>query len=214
MTRFGLVLLLLTGCPETTLKPFKPPIPVDPPDLESDIFGEPPSDWENCYNGFLGLYSNLPNDHVDIEPVELEPVSIETLDWWSPEYRAFQRYDGSLDFGPNWWPVDSGLVDDPSYFGVRWVGWMRVTKKADHDFVIGASTDAWMLLNDELLVAIEGNDSFETHTYTHEIKPGKYKVDIRYAHRFGAENGFRFRAHSEHLVLCYPDYSTQSSSGP
>ena len=61
------LVLLLGGCSETTLKPFKPPKPVDVPDYEADIFGDPPDDWENCYRGFQGLYSNLADDHPDVE---------------------------------------------------------------------------------------------------------------------------------------------------
>jgi len=213
--RVILSVVLLVGCQEYILKEAPPPPPIDPPDLETDIFGDPPGDWDNCYNGFLGLYSNLENDHADVEPEEGHEVApYGELDWWDTDRRAFQRYDGSLNFGPNWWPVDGGFVDDPAYFAVRWVGWMRVKKKVDHDFIMGASTDAVFLLNDEPLIEIKNASDFDTAIYTYEINTGVYPVDIRYAHRFGNSNGFRFRALSEHLTLCYPDYSTQSSSEP
>ena len=202
------LLFLMSGCSETTLVPFKPPLPDTEPEYDADLFGEPPDDWENCYRGFLGFYSNLPDDHADVLPVEdYERPEFETLDWWNAERNAFQRYDGSLDFGPNWWPVDTGLVADPAYFAVRWIGWMRITKKITHEFIVAGSTDVWVLSEGQPLVSIEGSEAFETETYEHEIPPGKYRVDIRYAHRFGEDNGFRFRAHSEHLYFCYPNYS-------
>ena len=212
MGRLIFALSLLVGCSENILTRPTIPQPVEPPGSQQDIFGVPPGDWNNCYNGLLGSYFNLQADHPDIEPEEKgELGELQTLDLWADNYQVQERYDhiGDLDIGPNWWPVDEGLPEDPAYFSVRWVGWMRIKRPADYSFVLGASTNAWLLLNDEPVVLIEDSQSVESHIYSHPLEIGNYTVDLRWAHRYGDQSGFRFHAHSgdpDDLTLCAAEY--------
>jgi len=40
-----------------------------------------------------------------------------------------------------------------------------------------------------------------------------YKLDIRFAQRVARESAFRFRAVSEDIAICYPDFSSGDSGG-
>lgn len=205
------------GCNETGLTLGPLPDPAEPPERELDLWGTPPTDWNNCYTGLRGIYYNLTPDHPDVERLltapdepEGQPVMLDELDWWEGE-SAFQRYDASLDFGPNWWPVDGGFQGDPQYFAGRWVGWLRVTRRnEDHDFVVGGASDVFVKLDDEVIIQRNDLTEFETEVERIDLATGVYRLDVRYAHRLGETNGFRFRVASDELLICYPEYGDEA----
>ena len=204
------LLLGMSACNETGLTVKPPPDPADPPDRELDLWGKTPTDWQGCYGGLRGMYWNLTPDHPDVEVVLSDdtdaPVPVpDNMDWWEGK-PTFQRYDASTDFGPNWWPVDGGFADDPQYFAGRWIGWLRVTRRGDHPFVVGGSSDVWVKLDDEIVVDVHDADTFETEVYDINLQTGVYKLDVYYAHRLGETNGFRFRVASDEIIQCYPVY--------
>jgi hypothetical protein len=209
-----LPVLVYVGCGiDTGLTRGKLPDPAPPPGRVFDLWGKPPTDWQNCYHGLHGMYYNLTPDHPDVEvdpasPDDTDAPQMTDLDWWDGE-PSFQRYDGNLDFGANWWPVDTGFAGDPQYFAARWVGWVRVTQRnGEHNVVMGATNDAWLALNDEIRVEILDNDDFETSVAPVGLSSGVYRLDLRYAHRRGLTNGFRFRIASDDVIVCYPEYVT------
>ena len=215
----GALLALLpsgTACNETGLTRGRLPDPAEPPERELDLWGTPPSNWNDCYTGLRGIYYNLTPSHPDVEALLADRddlgedgLTLDDLDWWDGE-ASFQRYDATQDFGPNWWPVDGGFEGDPQYFAVRWVGWFRVTERnRDHDFVVGGASDLWVKLGDEVLIERTDLDAFETEVETHRLDPGVYRLDVRYAHRIGATNGFRFRVASDSVRICYPEYGDE-----
>lgn len=204
MRRLGLLVSVLVACNEYSVVPPSPPPPAAPPGSQEDVFGSPPADWEDCYRGMEGLYFNLLPDHPDVESEEI-PV-LEDVDWWSDEYLAYRRYDASTDFGANWWPVEEGMPDDPRYFAVRWVGWLRVFRSGSQLAVLGASTDAWVLVDDAVVAQRVASEAFETDTFTLDMNTGVYRVDLRFAHRAGLESGFRFRFATEDVAVCAPTY--------
>lgn len=208
------LLLGVWACGDIGLNLPPPPPPAEPPVRELDLWGTPPTDWRDCYPGLRGIYYNLAEDHPDVErlvgddPVDTDspPLTMLDRDWWSGDL-AFQRYDRSQDFGPNWWPVDGGFSGDPKYFAARWVGWLRVTRRdALHEFVVGGASDVAVILDGELLIERTDLTEFETTVEQHDLTPGVRRLDIRYAHRLGSTNGFRFRTVSEELLICYPEF--------
>mgnify|MGYP002819179770 FL=1 len=209
-------LLALGACNETGLSRGELPDPADPPERELDLWGTPPSDWQNCYGGLRGIYYNLTPGHPDVETYLDDPMdpegsvpALDELDWWDGA-ASFQRYDATTDFGPNWWPVDGGFQGDPQYFAARWVGWLRVTQRnRDHDFVVGAASDMWVKLDDDVLIQMNDNDEFESEVQTHRLETGVYRLDVRYAHRLGETNGFRFRVASDEIIICYPEFGDE-----
>ena len=204
-----LLLTLLVGCSEYRAIKQKPTEAVDPPGENFDPFGDAP-DWEGCPAGFFGRYYNIPRSHSDIEPL-YEPYPQDDpaeLDWWDDEYLAFERFDPSLDFGQNWWPIDEGFDGDPSYFAVRWTAWIRVFESTDIEFVIGAADDFWLYIDDEPVFIQAGIHEFDSTTIPVPLGDGQFKLEALYAHRSG-ENGLRFRLLSEEAVICYPDFETE-----
>lgn len=210
------LVMVLAGCNETGLTRGQLPDPAEPPERELDLWGTPPSDWNNCFTGLRGIYYNLTPDHPHVEArladqdLPEDVPLLDTLDWWDGDV-AFQRYDATQDFGPNWWPVDGGFAGDPQYFAARWVGWLRITRRdQQHDFVVGGSSDLFVKLDDDMLIEMTDVEDFETEVQTHGLATGVYRLDVRYAHRLGETNGFRFRVASEEALICYPEYGDEA----
>ena len=201
-----IILSLLLGCSEYVAIKRKETEPVEPPGEDFDPFGDAP-EWEGCPHGYFGRYYNLPFQHEDVEP-EFEPYPQEDpnlLDWWNEDYLSFERFDPSLDYGQNWWPLDDGFEGDPAYFAVKWTAWIRVFESADIEFVIGAADDFWLYIDDQLVYFQAGIHDFDSATVPIPLEDGQYKMEMLYAHRSG-ENGMRFRLLSDEAVICYPDF--------
>lgn len=201
-----IVLLTLLGCIETGLGRVPVPPVATPPPPPTDGLGDPP-DWNDCFQGFVGEYTNHTAEHPDFEP----PVGEELLvdedpfvhDWWDePDFQAFSP---NLDFGANWWPVDEGLEGDPAHFAVRWTSWLRAWDDTTMEFTLGSADDVWILLGDEVIFSSVGIKTFEPETYSLPLDAGQYPFEVRYAHR-ADESGFRFRVVGGDVSLCYAQY--------
>lgn len=207
-----LALVGLCACQDYTIARLPPPPVAEPPPELVDLWGSPPTDWDDCHRGLRGHYYNLEADHPDVEVVltgdadDDGPPNLDELDWWDEDGFVFSRFDASLEHGDGWWPVDEDAPDDPAYFAVRWVGWLRVTRRTDVPVVLGATSDAWVLAKDELLADVRDADALDVHTHTPRLQPGVYPLDVRYAHRLGDAAGLRMRIASEHAVVCAPEY--------
>ncbi len=187
--------------------------PAEPPGDLENVFGNPP-DWNDCYEGFRGMYFNLENGHPDMEPTITDPPldCCSSLDWWEPNRLAVDQFDASIDFGTNWWPVDDGLEDDPSYFATRWVAWIRVWSDGPVTFSLGANTDAWVLYDDDnMLAQMSSQEVYDPREFTADLEATQAHLDIRYGHRLGVENGFRFRVLQGDVTICYPDYTEEEA---
>lgn len=203
------MILLLLACNEFTVQPGAPVPPAEPPGLDPDAdVGDPP-DWADCAEGWYGQYYNLPADHPDVAPADDAPVpdDPEALDWWDPERVAFRRFDGTLDVGANWYPVDEGLAGDPDHFAVRWTAWMRAWSGTTLAFVLGSADDAWVMVDGQVVAALPGVHPFEPQSFTAALPAGQYPVDIRFAQRAGEASGFRFRVTGGDVSICYPDFA-------
>jgi len=203
--------LMAAACSEFTVtEQDDPPLAEPPGEVEDDDFGTAP-DWNDCPHGFVGSYYNLPNDHPDLEPDPDADVLIDDpdlLDWWDDGWLAFQRFDASLDQGSGWWPVDEGLADDPAYFSARWTAWMRVNEALPIELVLGASTDAFVFVNGEVVASRVAAESAEVRIETIDLPTGQFPLEVRFAHR-GGDSGLRMRFASEHVAVCYPEFGDE-----
>lgn len=211
-------LLLLVACSEFVLREAPVVPPADPPADDPDAaFGDPP-DWSTCSSGWYGQYYNLPGDHPDVEPPldadtsgEADVPAMDELDWWADDRLAFRRYDPSLDFGANWWPVEQGIEGDPAYFSTRWTAWMRVTSGSTIEVVLGAQSVAWLEFDGEPVLEVTsadaGQDSLDAQVYEVPVRSGQFPVELRFGQLEAGASGFRFRIVSGDAVLCYPDFS-------
>ena len=115
------MILYLIACSEYVIDADRSIEPVDTNTQPDENPAGSVPNWADCPTGYSGMYYNLPENHVDVEVDEAVPITnYEVLDWWSPEYLSFVRFDSSLDYGENWWPIDDGFSGDPSYFSVAW----------------------------------------------------------------------------------------------
>lgn len=212
-----IALLLLTACNEFVLRKPPPVAPADPPAEDPDAaFGQPP-DWATCSSGWYGQYYNLPGDHPDLEPewasdsgIDPDLPDMDDLDWWAEDRVAFRRFDPSLDFGSNWWPVEQGIKGDPAYFSTRWTAWMRVTGGSTIDVVLGAQSAAWLAFDGApVLDVAEYQGAPVAQVYTVPVRSGQFPVELRFGQLEAGESGFRFRIASGSAVVCYPEFSTE-----
>jgi len=202
-----ILLPLFLGCQEYALREPDPVPPAQPPAPTDGGYGDPPN-WQDCLTGYLGTYTNLPIEHADIEPPPDETATDDptTLDWW--DEKAFQRFDPTLDFGSNWWPVDEGLAADPAYFSVNWIAWLRAWDRTDIEISLGSGGDSWVLLDGEVVAARPGVQPFDPEVVVIPIESGQYPLEVLYAHR-GGESGFRLRVLSGDVTICYPEFTEE-----
>ena len=73
---------------------------------------------------------------------------------------------------------------------------------------LGAASDAWILVNEELL-ASQSAPEFLSENVDLDLKSGQYPLDLRMGQRAGDDAGFRFRVLSGDVQICYPDYSAE-----
>lgn len=203
-----MILLLVWGCSEQTLRTGGPTPIAEPPGETADDIGDPP-DWADCTSGYQADYFNLTSAHPDFEPPEDARAAdtFDGLDWWDSQYGAFTSFEPSLDLGGNWWPVDEGYAEDPAYFSAYITAWVRVWQDSTVQFVAGAADDMWVSINNETVIALPGVKDFESAVYEVDLSSGQYPLEIRFAHRSG-DSAIRFRAvDTEQITICYPDFS-------
>jgi len=199
-------LALCTACSDFGIRDPAPVPPAPPPGKDEDNLGGPP-DWQNCFEGFHGEYSNLSVDHPDVRMRSRMDASTnpDELDWWSEP--TFQRFDPTLDMGGNWWPVDEGLEADPNHFAVRWRAWLRAWSNTTMTVTLGSSDDAWVYIDNRPVIEQPGLQDFDPQQHTIDLDGGQYPIEILFAHRDAADvSGFRFRVLSGDVSLCYPDF--------
>lgn len=206
-----MILAWWLACSEYQVRQEDPPPVADPPPDVLDAQGNPPSDWNNCNSGWFAQYFNLSVEHPDVGSTA--PAPIGDNGWWSADDLAFQRYDPSLDLGPNWWPVDDGLADDPRYFAVHWTAWVKAQRNTTMTVLLGAQDEARLVIDagepDEVPLTVFEPFKFEVETYDIPLASGNHPLDLRFAQRVGAEDGFRFRIAGGDVKLCYPEFPDQ-----
>lgn len=207
----GLFLMIGAGCSEYRIHDPPTVEPAEPPGRDDDVFGDPP-DWSDCREAYLGQYFNLQSGDpgvLDEEDTGALPLLDADADLWAADRLSFQRYDPTVDFGSNWWPVDEGIAGDPLAFSARWTAWIRVLSRGDLSISLGAANDGQVILNEKLVAEVSGSEAFSPQTTTFEQQPGQFTLDLRFAQRGGHESGFRFRLLSGDAVICYPDFSDE-----
>lgn len=194
-----------------------PPPPAEPPGTVIDAQGEPPNDWVNCGSGHFALYFNLAENEPFVGDVEgdtgstlpgVDPIDPAAVPFWFDDHLAFSKYDVSLEFGPNWWPVDEGLANDPRYFATQWTSWLRVFNDNQNvQIVLAAETDVFITIGENTQI-VRSDVRYAPEIIDLPLDTGVYPVTIRYAQRKGQDGGFRFRVvnPAEQARICWPDF--------
>ena len=205
--RFVAAAVVCVGCtPEFSVQSGPKVPPAEPPGDEVDDLGDPPT-WQDCLTGWRGVYTNLTVDdpYVDPRPRDPEaPTDPGELPWW--DQADFEKFDPSLDFGSNWWPVDDGLAEDPKYFAAYWHAWLRAWSDTNLTLSIGSSDDIWVSLGDEIIASEPGIHDLVRQPYTVSLDAGVYPIEVRYAHRGSETSGLSLRVLEGDVSVCYPEF--------
>ena len=98
-----------------------------------------------------------------------------------------------------------GFEDDPAYYAVKSTAWLRVFDGGTMQFVVGNSDDAWLLLNDEVVIDGSGVQDFHAEVVELELTSGQYALELLYAHRSG-DSGLSFRAVGDDMKICFGEF--------
>ena len=210
----GVVMVaLVSGCIEYEPDSDPPPPPAQPPGPTDNGQGDPP-DWNSCYEGWRGVYSNLKVTHPFVNPRPRDPLAPTDpmqLDFWDDPTR--EDYEPTLDFGQGYWPVDEGLEGDPAYYAVYWHAWVRTWSDTTLRFQLGSSDDSWVYVNGDPIAEKPGIQDFVRDEFEVYLDAGQYPIEVWYSHRASELAGFSFRVLSGDVAICYPDFET-SGAGP
>ena len=162
-----------------------------------------PVDLESCEDGYWADYFNLPADHPDVEIdwVEIDDDVPSNHDLWDPQYFAFRQNDPGLDFGDQWWPVDTGLPGDPQYFAVHWVATLDVAVDVVVPFELGSDDDGWAFIDGEQVANLAGIHGVEETEFLAPLLAGRHALDLYMAERHTFNSGFWFRWLSDEVSI-------------
>ena len=180
-----LAAVLQAGCSDGALRMVVDPgAPPTPTGSTPDPHGEPP-DWSDCAPAFHGTYLNTAVDGD--EPIEL---------------LSFERWDPSLDFGGDWWPVDDGLPGDPAGFAVTWRAWLRAWSHTEWQLAVSALDVAEVFIDGEL-VLVEDTGELVPSLASVPLDAGQHTLEVRFEHASeGLDGGFSLRPLGGDVSVC------------
>ncbi len=185
------------GVPSATVS--EPPEEDTPPlHARADDSADEP-DLADCDAGYYADYFNLPADHPEVELDEGDRTGDVPAnhDWWDPAYFAFRQVDPGLEFGEEWWPVNTGLPGDPQYFAVHWVATLDVVEDVVVAFELGSDDDGWAYIDGTIAGALPGVHAVEATTFVTALTAGRHQLDLYMAERHTSGSGFWFRWNSD-----------------
>jgi fibro-slime domain-containing protein len=176
----------------------------------------------NADAGLLGTYYNHSSEHPDMERWVTGPdpgyvestlsgamptlttyggTRVSQWDWWNPAYQVFQRVDSDTDlqnnFASSWFPVDTGLPNDPYDFAVHWEGIFYVDEDKDYTYSMGSDDDSWLFIDNELVLDLGGVHALTYANYTVTLNQGYHDIDIFFAERHVVQSGFQLNFFSD-----------------
>jgi fibro-slime domain-containing protein len=180
---FALTLVAFAALPQPTAAAIESCENLTAPDRAPSFYGQyynfsEDKPWSVAYRG-----RTIPN-----------PVIGGANPFYDQRYLSFSRTDYNLDFGARFFPVDEGLAGDPNHFAVHWRAVLHVPADAAYTLTIRADDDAWLLVDDQLLVDLNGVHAPQTRRVNPQLRNGNHRLDIYFAeraHRSGSTFSFR-----------------------
>lgn len=103
--------------------------------------------------------------------------------FYDQRYLTFSRTDYNLNFGARFFPINEGLAGDPNHFAVHWRAVLHVPTDAIYDLKVLADDDAWLLVDNQLLIDLNGVHAPKTKLIKPYLRNGNYQLDIYFAER-------------------------------
>lgn len=176
----------------------------------------------NANAGLLGTYYNLSSAHPDMERwiTGVDPGYVQNTlsgsaptltaygmtrviqwDWWNPGYQVFSRVDSDADlqgnFASSWFPVNTGLPNDPYDFAVHWTGQFYVDVDKSYSYSMGSDDDSWLFIDNNLVLDRGGVHGMAWNSYTVSLTQGYHDIDIFFAERHTVQSGFQLNFFSD-----------------
>ncbi len=152
---------------------------------------------------FRGDFFNLPCTHPDIEPTDTSKLGIITgdspfnHDWFDQKYYVFSldRNDLQINYNLNYFPVNTGLCEDPYYFAVHWHTFIDVTTAGDFTFELGSDDDGWLYIDGVKYIDNGGIHPITSIQKNVTLSQGPHKIDIYFAERKKVQSGLVFHVY-------------------
>lgn len=132
--------------------------------------------------GYYGQYYNFKeNDKIlKIKNPENGPVA---TGWYEQEYFSFAQVDSSLNFGCNFFPLDTGLPGDPYHFAVHWSATLHVPSTGSYNYSISSDDDSWVIIDGQTAINQSGLRKAKEQNGTLSLSAGAHTIDVYYAER-------------------------------
>ncbi|MFA5009724.1 MAG: PA14 domain-containing protein [Patescibacteria group bacterium] len=169
--------------------------------------------------GWFGQYYDYTANHQDMnlptgvwpDKTHGDPLSKTatwTADWYDSDYFVRSQVDPSLNFGNDFFPLDSPvLVEDPAgsghnyHFGAHWSGKVTVGTEGDYNFALKSDDDAWVYLDGELIKDNSGIHQPQENNGSAHMTVGTHIVDIFFAERHTVQSYMAFAFENQDLLI-------------
>jgi fibro-slime domain-containing protein len=146
---------------------------------------------------FVADFYNLPCDHPDVEgPVTgiVRGTLPSDFDWFTDPYYVFsvERDTLLIDYGQNYFPVDTGLCQDPFHFAAHWYTTIIVDTPGTYRVEMGSDDDSWLFLDGDLQIDLGGIHAIVREGVDLELTAGAHRLDIYFAERHVRQSGLEF----------------------
>lgn len=156
-------------------------------------------------SGFFGSYYNMSATDAGMNK-SVDSFKLAVADnnyWYTPQYLAFTQIDTSLNFGKDFYPVNTGLAGDPNNFGVHWRAVMIIPKDGLYTFNIAGDDDSWLKIDNAVVINNGGGASRPRSKKAQvNLTAGTHQIDVYFAQRGVSGSYFTFT--DNHNLTYYP----------
>jgi fibro-slime domain-containing protein len=159
-------------------------------------------------SGFYGRYFNMSETDIgmkgDTRAYNTQLRVGRDNYWYGENYHAFDRIDADLNFGNNFFPVNTGKAGDPYNFATHWRAVVKVNESKTYKFSTKSDDDSWLLINNQLVIdnggGATGPRNRSGDIYLNE---GYHLFDIYFSQRGVSGSYFSYKNSANELTY-YP----------